>query len=300
MIMKISKYLFATAVLALTLSSCSSDGYWDQYDQPEPRYSFEQTALNVATVKSTNTFTVKAVRNVKNGDVSLPVTLSDVYDVTFDAKNPDVLHNITLSSSSFDFKNGENVATIDVTINCDGGHQYQAQLAFPADDKSVAGSNKCTMTFTTEHNWVSIGTGIFIDAFVTGDFENECEFLQAEGFQRWRVMHPYDQGMEADAGEWEDWRTGNYPEFFEFWEEGENLTWAPVSLGLNYQATSGQPMYSYPPAAMDKSMKNCKWYMPGYACLSPYYFVPALNGGWDWSGNFGAVQIIFPSLLASE
>ena len=240
-------------------------GYWDQYDQPEPRYSFEQTALNVATVKSTNTFTVKAVRNVKNGDVSLPVTLSDVYDVTFDAKNPDVLHNITLSSSSFDFKNGETVATIVVTVN-----------------------------------WVSIGTGLFIDGFVTGDFENECEILQAEGFQRWRVMHPYDQGMEADAGEWEDWRTGNYPEFFEFWEEGEYLTWDPISLGLNYQATSGQPMYSYPPSAMDKSMKNCKWYMPGYACLSPYYFVPALNGGWDYSGKFGVVQIIFPSLLEGE
>jgi len=300
MIMKISKYLFATAVLALTLSSCSSDGYWDQYDQPEPRYSFEQTTLNVATVKSTNTFTVKAVRNVKNGDVSLPVTLSDVYDVTFDAKNPDVLHNITLSSSSFDFKNGETVATIDVTINCDGGHQYQAQLAFPADDKSVAGSNKCTMTFTTEHNWVSIGTGIFMEYLVTGNFQNECEFLQAEGFQRWRVMHPYDQGVAAEAGPYPGWYSGNLPEFFEFWEEGRYLTWEPVSVGMNYQGTAGQAMYSYPPSEFDLTMRNCGWYAPGNAVLSPYYYIPALKGGIDWSGNVGAVDIYLPSYFEGE
>ncbi len=293
--MNISKYLMATASLILTLTSCSDDGYWDEYKEPEVRYSFEQPTLNVETVKDVNTFTVNVVRNTKKGTTTLPITLAEAIDITNGGKAP--VNNITLSTNSVTFEDGQNVASVDVSINCLGGHEYVGVLSFPADQQSVSGSSVCEMSFATEHNWVSLGTGIFIDQFSLGDYEASVEILQAEGFNRWRVLQPYNAGMEADTGEWEDWRTGKYPAYFEFWQVGETLTWNPVSLGLNYQAASGQSIWCYPPSALGASMGNCRWYQPGYACLSPYYFVPKISGGWDYSGQFGVIQIIFPELL---
>ncbi|MDE6859823.1 MAG: hypothetical protein K2J65_05375 [Duncaniella sp.] len=293
--MNISKYLMGAASLILALSSCSDDGYWDEYNEKEVTYSFEQSTLNVETVKDANTFTINVVRSTKKGATILPITLSNVADVTFDGADPS--NNITLSTNTLTFEDGQNEASIDVTINCLGGHEYVGQLSFPAEQVSVSGSSVCEMTFATEHNWVSLGTGLFIDQFFLGDGEYPVEILQAEGFNRWRVLQPYTAGMEADDGGLADWRTGTYPAYLEFWQVGEYLTWTPISLGVNYQAVSGQAIWSYPPSALGSSMRNCRWYQPGYAVLAPYYFIPKLNGGFDQTGSLGVVQIIFPELL---
>lgn len=285
----------ATASLILTLTSCSDDGYWDEYKEPEVRYSFEQPTLNVETVKDINTFTINVVRNTKKGSTTLPITLTDVVDITNGGNDP--VNNISLSANSVTFEDGQNVASVDVSINCLGGHEYVGVLSFPADQRSVAGSSVCEMSFATEHNWVSLGTGLFIDQFFLGSGEYPVEILQAEGFNRWRVLQPYTAGMEADDGELGDWRTGNYPAYLEFWQVGQNLTWTPINLGVNYQAASGQAIWCYPPSAVGASMSNCRWYQPGYACLSPYYFIPKLNGGFDQTSSFGCIQIIFPELL---
>lgn len=287
----------AAATLLFAITSCSDDGYWDEYKDSEVLYSFEQPTLNVETVKDVNTFTLNVIRNTTKGSTTLPISISDVYDITFSSENPDIANNITLSSNTLTFEDGKNVASVDVNINCAGGHEYEAIISFPAEQVSVAGTSKCTMSFATEHNWVSLGTGLFIDKFFLGNGQYTVEILQAEGFQRWRVLQPYTAGMEADDGGLEDWRTGSYPAYLEFWQVGNFLTWTPISLGVNYQAVSGQAIWSYPPSALGASMNNCRWYEPGYACLAPYYFIPKLNGAFDQTGSFGVVQIIFPELL---
>lgn len=295
--MNISKYLMAAATLVFSMTSCSDDGYWDEPKDSEVLYSFEQPTLNVETVKDVNTFTLNVVRNTTKGVTTLPISISDVKDVTFSSTAPDILNNITLSSNTLTFEDGQNVASVDVNINCAGGHEYEATISFPSGQVSVSGSYECNMTFATEHNWVSLGTGLFVDQFFLSDKQYPVEILQAEGFNRWRVLQPYTQGMEADDGELGNWRTGSYPAYLEFWQVGDVLTWTPISLGVNYQAVSGQAIWSYPPSAVGNSMANCRWYQPGYACLAPYYYIPKLSGGFDQTGSFGVVQIILPEFL---
>ncbi|MDE6651895.1 MAG: hypothetical protein K2K08_05760 [Paramuribaculum sp.] len=294
--MNISKYIWAAAALVLSMSSCSSDGYWEEYQESGTKFAFEQKTLNVATVKSTNTYTLNVVRSDSKGSVSLPISVVKVLDLTFSNRG-EAVNNVTLSTNTLTFEDGQNVASVDVTINCLGGHKYQAQVGFAADDKSIAGSNTCTMTFVTEHTWVSLGKGIFFDGFVNEDIDAEVEILQAEGFQRYRVVKPYDQLVADDP-----WYSGETPEYFEFFEEEDEdgntvLNWNTVMTGLNYQGVSGQPIMCVSPADEDESLKDCFWAEEGHAVLSPIYNIPKV-------GTFGqvkyAVQILLPSYLAED
>lgn len=289
--------IFSAAILAVSaLSSCSDSGYWDEAPL-EQGYSFQCATYNEALTPGAAEIVIPVRRTVTAGE--------EVINIAFtpDAKCPG---DISVPAQ-VKFEDGSNTANIVISIaNAMPPATYSGKLKFQGE-ASDAGIAELTIKCPVDYTWVSLGTGIYIDQWALASDDNvletEVEIMQAEGFQRWRVIKPYNKGMAEDIGDWTDWRTGKYPAYVEFWEITSNgetlLTWNPFSFGLNYQAKANQPIYCYPPSALGATMGNCRWYEPGYACLSPYNYIKNV-GGWDFSANFGVIQIIFPSYLESH
>ena len=282
--MKLTKYaVMALAIMLSVLTSCSDKGYWDEYTPDGVEYSFEQATLNVETADKNPTVNVNVLRSTTSGSATINLV----------AKN--VTTGVTVPTS-VTFEDGKNMATVAISLtNGVPGPAYKATVALAEDvATSPSGVASCTCSISIEYTWVSLGKGEFADNFIASNKYYEVEILQAEGFKRYRVMHPYDECMAKDDGEWEDWRTGEYPEYIEFWEDGELLSFNIWNTGLIYQANPGDFIMAYPGNRLNNgTVANNRWYEPGYACLSPYYYIDGV-GGWNQSTNFGVVQIILP------
>lgn len=278
------------------MSSCSDKGYWEEAPL-EQGLTFQCASYNETLAPGAAEIVIPVRRTITTGEETVNITF------TPGAKCPS---DITVPSQ-VKFEAGSNTAEIIINIsNATPPNTYSGTLKFEGTP-SYAGISTLTLSCPVNYVWVSLGKGIFIDqwALATDDdvLETEVEIMQAEGFQRWRVMQPYTKGMTEDFGDWGDWRTGKYPAYIEFYEISSNgqtlLTWNAFNIGLNYKAVSSQPIGVYPPSALGQSMENCRWYKPGYACLSPYYYNNGV-GGWNTTGDFGVIQIIFPSYLAGQ
>ncbi|WP_289865325.1 hypothetical protein, partial [uncultured Muribaculum sp.] len=58
------------------LSSCSEDGYWDQYSEADNKFSFQQSSVSYkySSPDFPSTITVQITRDDSNGEATLPVT----------------------------------------------------------------------------------------------------------------------------------------------------------------------------------------------------------------------------------
>lgn len=271
------------SIMLGTLTSCSDKGYWKEYVPEGTEYSFEQPKLEIETTDANTDITIKVVRSTKKGESTVGLTADKVSE------------GLTIPAS-VTFADGENVASVTVTLaNAVPGSPYKATIGFEKDVVTSPSANTTVaLSVSMSYNWVSLGTGQFMDQFILGGKYYNVEIQQAEGFGRYRVIKPYDEGMATDDGEWEDWRTGEYPAYIEFWESGDQLTWNPWNTGIIYQANPGDYIVAYPGNYFNgATTANNVWYKPGYAILSPYYYIDDV-GGWNYTGNAGVVQIILP------
>ncbi len=288
--MKLFKFSILSLFAAMVaLTSCSEDGYWDGYKDKGTVYSFAQGAISASYTPGeiASEIPVVVTRNNTNETITLPITA--VIDVDGSMSVP----------AELTFESGEASATLALTLNPElTPGTYEAQLSFDGELCSVTGDCICNVTVNVDYNWVSLGKGHFIDQFTLGTGVYEVEILQADGFERFRVLNPYNEGHASDAGEWADWLTGKYPEYIEFWteEDGETIGFNPIDLGINYQGVDGQGIVAYPYYYFNSTLGNgaytC-WYKDGYACLAPYYYIVGV-GGWNYTTAFGCIQIIFP------
>lgn len=288
--MKLFKFSILSLFAAMVaLTSCSEDGYWDGYKDKGTVYSFAQAAISASYTPGSIDAEIPVIvsRNNTSGDVTLPI--SAVIDVEGSMSVP----------AQVSFKNGEASATLALALNPDlTPGTYSAELSFDSDQCSVVGDSICEVTITIDYSWVSLGYGYFMDQFVLGSGIYEVEILQAEGFERYRVVNPYNQGHASDDGEWADWLTGKYPKYLEFWTEddGKTIGFNPVDLGINYEGVAGQGIVAYPYYYFNSTLGNgaytC-WYQEGHACLSPYYYINGV-GGWNYTTKMGVIQILLP------
>lgn len=291
--MKLFKFPILAIMAVVTMfAACSDDGYWDGYDEKGDVYSLSQSTLNVTCTPGAvdSVITVQVIRNHANGDVTLPLDVTVGQDGAF------------AIPSEVTFANGSKTADINIAVNPDlTPGSYTASVAFSDSLVSVSGNAVCDITLTVSYNWVSMGTGQFFDGFMLGNNYYNVEIMEAEGFERYRVMRPYNEGMNADHGEWADWRTGKYPEYIEFWTaaDGETIDFTPFNSGILYEATAGQAIGVYPYYYFSSTVGNgaftC-WYDEAhtYACISPYYYISGV-GGWNYTTKFGCIQIILPT-----
>lgn len=285
------KISVAASILAVAaLSSCSDKGYWDEAPSKQEFY-FTKASYAETLAAGANEIVIPVERVFTSASESVDVVFTPAKSCPAD---------ITVESP-VTFEAGSNTANVVIKIgNAVPPYTYAGTLTFKNDeDKSYSGVSEVTLNCPVAYTWKSIGKGAFIDAWVMNGATSmySVEILKAEGFERYRVVEPYKEyyatlGLEA----WEDWISGTGPAIVEFWEnESGKLSFNSYATGLNYQATSGQPIGAYSWTAFGEdggyTGDNDMWYEPGFAVLSPVYYI---NGVGGFGQQKFAVQIQLP------
>ena len=292
--------MMAMFAIVAVFSSCSDDGYWDQYVEPQSegadpaKYSFAQAKSVNSLDASETSVTLMVTRTEKSQAATLPIkaTVSDdklttPESVSFEAGKTSAEYTIT-------FK--------DLVI----GETYTVDLAIDSAQVSTIGNEKCTVTIKLNYTWVSLGKGGFEDNFLIGG-PYEVEILKAEGFDVYRVMHPYEEGF-ADclaAGDFEADEIGKPTEYIEFEVDEDGLVfYEDFETGFLYSGTYSvagvHPYYFYDDAAA--FAHNCE-IEDGIFQLAPVYWMDSYGSsgnGWNYSQNDGVILIYLPGHVPAE
>ena len=123
------------------------------------------------------------------------------------------------------------------------------------------------------------------------------EIQKAQGFDRYRVMDPYKEGLTNDDGDWQNWISmGTRCPYIEFWETGEGdlVRFNNFALGINYEGAASQPIRAYHASSFSGTVPtfskklDAKTYQ-----LAPYYYINGL-GGWNYTEYNGVILIALP------
>lgn len=285
--MKYIKSLFSILMLLslCVFTSCEQENEGVIYDANNQGLSF-----------TFNTFEFSAPAN--NPVISVPVYRA-VADEAFTS-------SITVSTSapgvtapsSVSFAAGEHETTIDINLGQELGVGVKATITITLNeaDTSVGGVAETSVTAYKEYVFESLGMGTFQDNWALGGTYS-VEIQKAQGFDRYRVIDPYKEGLTNDDGEWENWiAMGTRCPYIEFWETGEGdlILFNNFALGINYEAVASQPIRAYHASSFSgtnpefsKKVDN-KTYQ-----LAPYYYINGV-GGWNNTEADGVIVITLP------
>lgn len=283
--MKILNKIGIAAALAVTalISSCSDKGYWDEAPL-EQAYSFNAANYTENLKPGPQDIKIALHRSDNSGAESVDVTFTPGQGCPSD---------ITVESP-VTFAAGSSTAEVTIHIaDANPPYTYSGTLEF-SGKASYSGIAKCTLKMPVNYTWVSIGTGKFYDGFVMDDQMFDVEILQAEGFQRYRVMNPYKEFYESGGAEdYGDMYGSNGSSYIEFWQtSNDQLMFNAWSTGLLYQGSKEQPINAYPWNALSSGVEGYDiWAEPGTALLSPIYYIPGVGG---FGQQQYAVQIELP------
>lgn len=278
----------ASVIAVATLSSCSDKGYWDEAPL-DAGLSFQCSSYNETLSPGANEIVIPLQRSVNAVEETVDITFTPDADCPSDIIVP----------SQVTFAAGSNSTDIVIKIeNATPPYSYTGKLQF-SGDTSYSGISALTLNCPVSYTWFSLGTGGFIDAWVMDNAEDmfQVEILKAEGFERYRVMNPYKEYYTTiGPASWEDWIASTGPSYVEFWENADGkLSFNSYSTGLNYEGVDGQAIGAYSWTAFggssDYTGEYDMWYEPGYAVLSPVYYI---NGVGGFGQQQFAVQIELP------
>lgn len=291
--MKYINQLSWTLLLLLTgcLVSCDQDQEGAIYKSQNAELSFNSSALENASVPAGNPiYTVEVYR----GNVSATPSSQPTLSVTIAQGGKQVeLAGCTVTNYQFEEGSGKGTVSINVTP-LEVGVQATVKLSIADADLSAGGVQTTSFKINKEYDWKSLGMGTYTDNWGWGITYN-VEIQKADGFERYRAITPYNESMVKDDGEWGDWLADSACPYVEFWTADSDgcIDFAPFFLGLYYQADATAKIYAYPAAALDKTSTS-KWIDSKTLQLSPYYYVPALGGGWDMTQKDGIIVITLP------
>jgi hypothetical protein len=285
--MKYIKSLFSILMLLslCVFTSCEQENEGVIYDANNQGLSF-----------TFNTFEFSAPAN--NPVISVPVYRAVAGDaftssITVSTSAPGVT-----APSSVSFAAGEQETTIDINLGQELGVGVIATITITLNeaDASVGGVAETEISAYKEYVFESLGMGTFQDNWALGGTYS-VEIQKAQGFDRYRVIDPYKEGLTNDDGEWENWiAMGTRCPYIEFLETGEGdlILFNNFALGINYQAVASQPIRAYHASSFSgtnpefsKKVDN-KTYQ-----LAPYYYINGV-GGWNKTENDGIIVITLP------
>ena len=285
--MKYIKSLFSILMLLslCVFTSCEQENEGAIYDANNQGLSF-----------TFNTFEFSAPAN--NPVISVPVYRAVAGDaftssITVSTSAPGVT-----APSSVSFAAGEQETTIDINLGQELGVGVIATITITLNDAdaSVGGVAETEISAYKEYVFESLGMGTFQDNWALGGTYS-VEIQKAQGFDRYRVIDPYKEGLTNDDGEWENWiAMGTRCPYIEFWETGEGdlILFNNFALGINYQAVASQPIRAYHASSFSgtnpefSKKLDAKTYQ-----LAPYYYINGL-GGWNNTENDGIIVITLP------
>ena len=285
--MKYIKSLFSILMLLslCVFTSCEQENEGAIYDANNQGLSF-----------TFNTFEFSAPAN--NPVISVPVYRA-VADEAFTS-------SITVSTSapgvtapsSVSFAAGEQETTIDINLGSELGVGVIATITITLNDAdaSVGGVAETEISAYKEYVFESLGMGTFQDNFFFEKVYN-VEIQKAQGFERYRVIDPYKEGLTNDDGELGNWiAMGTRCPYIEFWETGEGdlVKFNAYAIGANYQAVASQPIRAYHASSFSGTVPDFSKKLDGKTYqLAPYYYIDGV-GGWNYTEADGVVVITLP------
>lgn len=285
--MKYIKSLFCIlVVLSLCVfTSCEQDNEGAIYDANNQGLSFTFNTFELSAPANNPVISVPVYRAVADEVLTSSITVStDAPGVT--------------APSSITFAAGEQETTIDINLGetLGVGEVVDITITLNETDASVGGVAETVVSAYKEYVFVSLGMGTFQDNWALGGTYS-VEIQKADGFDRYRVIDPYKEGLTNDDGAWENWiAMGTRCPYIEFWETGEGdlVMFNTFALGINYEAAASQPIKAYHSAVLGGGVPDfCKKIDAKTYQLAPYYYISGL-GGWDNTGYDGVIVITLP------
>ena len=189
--------------------------------------------------------------------------------------------------ASVTFNAGESTAVLSLDITAmEVGKSYKGTVSLA--DTTTYNANiavaTATLTLAKAYTWVSLGEGEWFDNLAlmtsTGYGIRKVEVLKADGFDRYRIMNPYNDAAIAAAG-WEPGGARN--SYVEFWvlENGENVAWDGWWCpGILYSG-AGTDIKAYYPSYLTGSTAEdvkSKFYEEKVIGFYPYWYIDGLGG----------------------
>jgi hypothetical protein len=287
--MRISKKIFGMAIVAAALfTSCNKDVEGAIYNgQNNAGVSFTAATLAAVEVPASNpVFEVEIVRGNTAAAATGSVTASLKAGST-------VIGGVTVSD--FNFAAGENATTVKVNISpLEVGVQGTLTLALSDADASIGAVKTATLKVSKAYEWVSLGKATFVDAFVgaTGN----PEVLKADGFERYRVMAPYEEWRVSPEAQADSWTAASSAPVIELWVEDGLVYFDTFFVGLNYDGDKSQPILAHHASDFMDGVSNFKFskFLDAKTIqLAPYYYIDGL-GGWNYTQKNGIITITLP------
>ena len=289
--MRISKKIFGMAIVAAALfTSCNKDVEGAIYNgQNNAGVSFTASTLSAVEAPASNpVFEVEIIRGnaaaAATGSVSASLVAgkAEVAGVTV---------------SDYNFAAGENKTTVKVNISpLEVGVVGTLTLKLNDADASIGAIKTTTIKCSKAYEWVSLGKATFIDAFVgaTGN----PEVLKADGFERYRVMAPYEEWRLSPDAQADSWTAASSAPFIELWVEDGLVFFDSYFTGLNYDGDKSQPIMAHHPSAFSSLNDAEFWQFNKFVDaktiqLAPYYYIDGL-GGWNYTQKNGIITITLP------
>lgn len=285
--MKYIKSLFSMLmILSLCVfTSCEQDNEGAIYNADNQGVSFTFSTFELSAPANNPIVSVPVYRAVA-GDV-----LTSSITVTTEAPG-------VTAPSSISFAAGESQTTIDINLGDQLGVGQIVEITVKLNDAdaSVGGIAEATVSAYKEYVFESLGMGKFQDNWALGGTYS-VEIQKAQGFDRYRVMDPYKEGLTNDDGDWQNWISmGTRCPYIEFWETGEGdlVRFNNFALGINYEGAASQPIRAYHASSFSGTVPtfskklDAKTYQ-----LAPYYYINGL-GGWNYTEYNGVILIALP------
>lgn len=288
----INKLTWALVVLVMgCLTACNQDQEGAIYQPDNAALSFNSSALDNVSVPAGNpVYNLEVYR----GNVNVTPSGKPSFSITVTQNGEDVpLAGCTISD--YHFEEGASRGYVSINVEpLEVGVEAYVTVDLNDADLSTGGIQSTSFIISKEYDWVSIGTGTFMDAFVIGSNVYEVEIQKAEGFDRWRVIDPYGQSIPGDDGDNGNWLdvTGACP-YIEFWNSDDEggVAYNDFYTGLIYNGDKTAKIYGY--NRLLHGLEDVSgWYGEKLVYLAPYYYVPALGGGFTTNGP--TIRITLP------
>ena len=275
----IMKYINRISVLlsfltVLLFSACNTDQEGPLYTEGEGQgVTFISKSLDGVVVSPAEpTFTIDLLRSNTTSAYSGEIIISAVLN-----KMP--FEGCTVTG--FNFAAGENKTTITVDVT-------------PLQISQVI-TVTLALSVIKDYNWQELGEGTFTDNYFFGG-TNKVKVFKAEGFDRYRVVGPYDgyyaNGLPADlVGDFmlSTARVSN----LDFWIEDGAVLYNKFAIGLNY--VGGGDVLAYHPSNFKGVPTEFNKVVDEKTIqLAPYYFIEELSGGFNGATSDGVVIITLP------
>lgn len=139
-------------VLAIMLTGCSTDGYWDKAPtDSEVKYSFDQ-GTQTYSVSGTETF----------NEIKVPMTRTTTIGTSTIAINAEFSHAALSGPSEVTFADGSNTAVYTISVGeLQVGVAYKVSLSIAQESTSAAGNSTSAISLSKTYTWIPAGSAKF-------------------------------------------------------------------------------------------------------------------------------------------